>query len=374
MPETSSSNGGIGEDLFIGVEGGGTSSNAVLLTGTGHVLASSAGDTTNMWNIGIPATCDNIMQMVNDLRKSAQLEDSHQISGIGLCLSGADSESENEKLVDYLREYFNPAAHYIIEADTMGSLATALPDLAGIVLISGTGSNCVLRNPDGTQIKSGGWGHLLGDEGSAYWIAMRAVKILFDHDDNYRVSEFNIDSLRRHVFKFFNVTQRSEILPFFYSPFQKSAIANMASNIAKGAAENDPLCNYLYHDAGIRLAQHIKAIVPHIQSDLLSRAGGVPVVCVGSVWKSWEALKDGFLEGLDHCIPALSMMRLSGSSAYGAAYLVGRKAGISIPLEKLRMTEPFYEFNGATCTLEESQKMRWKREHAKAVHSALQDD
>lgn len=162
-----------------------------------------------------------------------------------------------------------------------------------ISLILGTGSNCVLRNPDGQQFKCGGWGHLLGDEGSAYWMVLRAVKILFDHDDNYRRSDFNVEKLRTHVFAFFKVQNRSELLPYFYAPFQKSAIANMAAAIAAGAAEGDPLCLYLFHDAGKRLAQHIKAVTPHISQALLNRPGGVPVVCVGSVWKSWDALQDG---------------------------------------------------------------------------------
>lgn len=157
----------------------------------------------------------------------------------------------------------------------------------------GTGSNCVLRNPDGSSVKAGGWGHLLGDEGSAYWIGLRAVKILFDHDDNYRLSDFNVDKLRKHVLAFFNVKQRSEILPIFYAPFNKSAIASMAAAIGEGASEKDPLCMYLYHDAGKRLAQHIKAVTPEISQELLEKPHGVPVVCVGSVWKSWEALQDG---------------------------------------------------------------------------------
>ena len=92
---------------------------------------------------------------------------------------------------------------------------------------------------------------MLADEGSAYWIATRAVKILFEADDNYRPSDFNIDVLRENIFNFFKVKQRSEILPFYYTPFQKSVIASMAAGIAKGAREQqDPLCCFLYHEAG----------------------------------------------------------------------------------------------------------------------------
>ncbi|GAU91988.1 hypothetical protein RvY_04141 [Ramazzottius varieornatus] len=365
-----------GPMYFMGVEGGGTSSNAVLLDEKGKLLATCKGDTTNMWNIGIPKTCENIIAMVQDIRKTAKLDDSVQISGLGLCLSGADDVKMNNELVEALRtEYGNPATEYVIENDTIGSMATALPDLAGIVIIAGTGSNCVLSNPDGSQHKCGGWGHLLADEGSAYWIATRAIKILFEADDNYRPFDFNIDVLRGQIFDFFKVTQRSEILPFYYSPFQKSVIASMAAGIAKGAKEHkDPLCQYLYHEAGLRLAEHVRAVTPLIQNELLTRPGGCPVVCVGSVWKSWDLLKDGFLEGLNHCVPALRMIKLNGSSAYGAAFLAARKMGLPIPMEDSKQTEDLYQFDGSTCTIDESRKQRWMRERARLANTAAGDD
>lgn len=137
MPSQNGSSDESSEMYFIGVEGGGTSSNAVLLNVDAKVLATSKAETTNMWNVGIPKTCETIMEMVNDLKQKAGFDNSVKITGIGLCLSGADAEKENKKLLETLDSEYHAAEHYVIEADTIGSLATALPDLSGIVLISG---------------------------------------------------------------------------------------------------------------------------------------------------------------------------------------------------------------------------------------------
>ena len=60
----------------------------------------------------------------------------------------------------------------------------------------------------------------------------------------------------------------------------------------------DALCVWLFHQAGLQLGKHIFALASKVDNQLKEAKGGLNIVCVGSVWKSWEILKDGFLEGI----------------------------------------------------------------------------
>lgn len=84
----------------------------------------------------------------------------------GLSLSGCEEENTNRLLVETMKKsYPNAATAYLVSSDTLGSLRTGLPD-GGIVLIAGTGSNALMTSPDGKTVGCGGWGHMMGDEGS----------------------------------------------------------------------------------------------------------------------------------------------------------------------------------------------------------------
>ena len=84
----------------------------------------------------------------------------------GLALSGCEDEETNQDLKDGLiKKYPDMAEHYYVCSDTIGAIATA-SEHGGLVIISGTGSNSFLLNPDLTTARCGGLGYLMGDEGS----------------------------------------------------------------------------------------------------------------------------------------------------------------------------------------------------------------
>ena len=83
---------------------------------------------------------------------------------LGLSLSGADSQENQETISSHLiAKHSNITVECHTCNDTLGPLVTAT-NAGGIVLISGTGSNCLLSNPSGSFYNCGGWGHILGKE------------------------------------------------------------------------------------------------------------------------------------------------------------------------------------------------------------------
>lgn len=137
----------------------------------------------------------------------------------------------------------------------------------------------------------------LGDEGSATWIAHRSVKTYFDHDDGAIASRHPVDFIEKEMFDFFNMTHKKDILTHLYN-FNKEEFAQFCEKgVVKGAHASDPFCLDILEQAGVGLGRHVKALIPKMECSMLKKDKGLKILCVGSVWKSWKFLKDGFLKG-----------------------------------------------------------------------------
>lgn len=188
----------------------------------------------------------------------------------------------------------------------------------------------------------------MGDEGGAWWIAHKGVKTVFDHEDNLQKSTYDVANTWELIKNHFNIENRTDMLEHCYAKFQKSFFAKLCHQMSIAAFNGDELCKSVFKDAGRLLARMIVALLPKASSELVL-SGHLPILCVGSVWISWELLKQGFIDELHlHKIPfelRLLKLKTGVSPALGSVYMAADFVKFSLQREYEKNYEIFFSYN-----------------------------
>jgi len=342
-------------EYFGGVEGGATHSKLVICDSNGTIVSNIVGPGTNHWVIGIPEVARRIADMVKEGKAKANIDQSTKFQSLGLSLSGCEQTATNKSLEKELVEkYPTLAESYFVCSDTIGSVFTASP-LGGMVLIAGTGSNALLRNPDGATYSCGGWGSALADEASAWWISHRAVKIVFDNIDGLEKCPYDTSAVWSLIKSHFNVETQHDLLSHCYAQFDKAFFAGLCANLSQIAAAGDRLALSLFEDAGRYLAKSTSALLPKVNPQLLVN-NNFNIVCVGSVFKSWSLLKNGFINEISKVDVdfGINLISLTQPMAMGAVYVAADSIQLNLPRDYSHNFEIFYHYSKQTKTVNET--------------------
>jgi N-acetylglucosamine kinase-like BadF-type ATPase len=153
---------------YFGLDGGGTHSRLAVCDQSGSVVKTAMGGTTNLYGANKDEILKNLTSLFEQVHSYTPL--------LGGCIgsAGLGRAREQELFREILKKVL-PCVPVYLCGDGEIFLVGALSGFEGYGLISGTGSLALSRTMDGNIKRAGGYGYLLGDEGSAYWIAHQAL-------------------------------------------------------------------------------------------------------------------------------------------------------------------------------------------------------
>jgi N-acetylglucosamine kinase len=184
----------------------------------------------------------------------------------------------------------------------------------GIVAIAGTGSIIFGRNHQGCTKRVGGWGYILGDEGSAYHIAVSGMRAALRAYDG----RSEPTTLQERIIEHLGLSSLENLIEVIYQQgWGVKEIAALAP-IVDGAAESgDAVALTIIEDAVKELVQATQAVI----DEIFSPTEVVEVVTTGSVWHSLSLIRDKFQASIVTRSPGAKVIFPLDEPAYGAALL-----------------------------------------------------
>lgn len=259
-------------ELLLGIDGGGSKTLALVADRNGTVLGRGTAPSSNYQSVGFAAATAAL-----EAAAAAALEDAGHSTGTiaaaCLGLAGADRPDDRLRFERWFREHA-AAERVAVVNDAELVLCAGTPAGWGVALISGTGSFCYGRAPDGRTARAGGWGYLIGDEGSGYAISIEALLLATQTADGRAAAHTILSAILDH----WQLAEPQELVGYVYHPERTRAeIAALAPHIMALADDNDPHAQALVARAAYELGRMVAAVVRKLdlQAPPIATAGGV---------------------------------------------------------------------------------------------------
>jgi N-acetylglucosamine kinase-like BadF-type ATPase len=223
---------------------------------------------------------------------------------------------------------------WIVVGDVVGAWATATGARPGVGVISGTGSNVFGVGRVGEETRSwraGGWGHLLGDEGSGYWFGLHSIKAALRDREGSGPPTAISDAL----LEFFGAASLEVFAPTVYSkPLTKSEIAAFAVETARLAERGDAVARELYAIGARELGRQVAAVIAQTGLD-----GEFPVGLIGSAYRAGAVFLEPLTRAIRESAPAAQVAVVAMAPVGGSLLLAARACHALHALAQLGLAE-----------------------------------
>jgi glucosamine kinase len=271
------------QTLVMGIDGGQSTTRALIADMEGNLLGLGVGGASN--HIHEPGGPERLRQSLrtalNGALQSASLPADTRFA-VALCgMTGGGP------LVEQICRQELPAEKVVVTHDTRTALYCVTQGRPGAVVIAGAGSVAFGMNEDGEIASVGGWGYLMGDEGSAYWIALQAINACTRAEDGRIPPTW----LKRVILEHFGVESLSALHRLIYSEqLSRGQLASAAQAVSDAAKLGERTAMRILSNAGKEMG--LMAVV--VLRKLGMQLHRVRVGLVGGVARATAPLHEAF--------------------------------------------------------------------------------
>ncbi|MEO0970706.1 MAG: BadF/BadG/BcrA/BcrD ATPase family protein [Cyanobacteria bacterium J06639_18] len=334
----------------LGIDGGGSKTTCILMNLSRQLIGRGEAGASNYQSIGVEATKKSIETAikesltVSNFIKNQDLQSDNtntviatigsnpkplevsakniQVNAICLGLAGVGRPKDIEVIKNIIQDLrdnrslpitWNLQPHNIIIChDALIALVGGIGKDVGIVVAAGTGSIIFGRNSQGETKRVSGWGHLLGDEGSAYKIAIAGMQAALKSYDGREINSCLLADFQQHL-ELANIEDLVDVV--YRRGWDVKKIAAVAPIVDRAAAKGDRVANKIIDDAVQELVKGTSTVIKGI----FQPCETLEVVTVGSVWKS--CIRDRFVNAVGERFPEVQVILSRFEPAYGACLL-----------------------------------------------------
>jgi N-acetylglucosamine kinase-like BadF-type ATPase len=306
----------------LGIDGGGTKTVCVLINSTGEVVGRGEAGPSNYQTVGLDTAGQSIAIAI---KRAVHPEIGFsQIEAIGLGLAGVGRPEDQvvvHSMVQQLPyrhddpvELKLPPERVFVTHDCAIALAGGTHDNVGIVTVSGTGSIAYGRNREGITKRVGGWGYLLGDEGSGYDIALQGLRAVMRAYDGRQPAT----GLSTEVMEALNLKSLEDLIEIVYrSNWKAKDIAALAPLVHNAAIAGDSTANQIIDQT----VDELVLIATVVCESLFDDRSRFEVVTMGGIWSGMPNIRDRFEQQILAKYPRAEVIWPLHEPAYGAGML-----------------------------------------------------
>lgn len=284
----------LARELVLGVDGGGTKTLAVIADSRQRVLGQGVAGPSNPLRVGIGNAADAIREAIDKACEAAAIERA-EIMAAEIGLAGVRRGDLRKQMREALTGLGIHSLEVVTDADI--ALFGATDGAPGLVVIAGTGSVCCGTNARGAHFCSGGWGPLMGDEGSGSWIARRALQAVAQGADGRGPKT----ALTEAALAYFKAATLDELALAIYAPsMTNDRIAGLCRHVIEAAQADDEIARSIVISAGRELGAAAAAVI----RELRMNREKFQVAYVGGVYTAGALVLDPLREEVSRAAPA----------------------------------------------------------------------